>query len=186
MDECVYYTSRVCKWSFVCVVGQCTCTINGSGSWCLRLCDVCPTEADFNVHTYGVYMVHQWSGKDTDRWLLRQCIYRVAVFFCLARISKRVLTGWNFKRGEKLCNAWVSGDCGLLWSGCRSGCCVLKRFPCWKRKFLRRDLMFCARYRRRARRILAVEMIEVYLSSMYVHPVRDRRKRGRDLSVRSI
>ena len=46
--------------------------------------------------------------------------------------------------------------------------------------------MFCARYRRRARRILAVEMIEVYLSSMYVHPVRDRRKRGRDLSVRSI
>ena len=45
----------------------------------LRLCDVYSTEEGYSVHICGVYLVCQWSGENTTRWSLRECIYCVAI-----------------------------------------------------------------------------------------------------------
>ena len=68
----------------------------------LKLCDVCLTEAGYSVHSCGVYLIRQWSGKDTGRWSLREFIYIVLLLCFWAWISKRVLTGWNVKGASKV------------------------------------------------------------------------------------
>ena len=59
----------------------------------LMLCNEWPTEADYSVHTYEVYLVRQRRGQGTGMLSLRGYIYRVTVFPPEADCQESV--GWR-------------------------------------------------------------------------------------------